>query len=61
MTEIKPCKVCGGPGLQGFSFSKYPGGKDEHSILCFDCEVYGPVADTLEAAIKAWNDMQAQP
>ncbi len=47
--KAKPCVFCGGEPVEGRTKT------DWLFIHCNDCHADGPIADTMELAIDAWN------
>jgi Lar family restriction alleviation protein len=48
MSELKPCPFCGGTPRSFW-------GSDVNYVQCLACSADGPVADTEDEAIAAWN------
>ena len=51
MAELKPCPWCNHNKPFVLNFTNY----NKMQICCPKCEGCGPVADTQEKAIDAWN------
>lgn len=47
--ELKICPFC---GSQRFSIE----GDDIHWVVCKECKCEGPLRESVEAAVKAWNE-----
>lgn len=48
MDEFKKCPFCGGTKI----FYR----ELKSSVFCMDCEARGPVRDTREESVMAWNE-----
>ncbi len=45
--KLKPCPFCGGKARHFECL--------EYVVKCLDCDAEGPIRETVEAAIEAWN------
>lgn len=53
MATLKPCPFC---GSRKSKLGAYEGvGESIHFVICLGCQADGPVRNTEEAAIEAWN------
>ena len=59
---ILPCPFCSSKDAGVFQYASddfkrlWPGRFGKFQVECPDCLSNGPVADTLEEAVMAWND-----
>lgn len=53
--ELKPCPFCGSNFIFGGPFQIGRGGPLHYAYKCADCFAEGPICDTEEEAISAWN------
>ena len=51
MIEILPCPFCGSKDIEIQPVFDDKG----HCVHCFDCDSWGPVSDTIDNTIAAWN------
>lgn len=53
--ELKPCPFCGSKEVYRGTFALGPNMPWNFNIKCMDCFAEGPICDTEQEAISAWN------
>lgn len=55
MAELKPCPFCEGKTVSIYDYQNYYTLPYHWRVKCDKCGAEGPIADSKEEAIDAWN------